>query len=567
MSTRHRYVRMVTVGASLALAACASGESILDAGNDGTRPQITTVTTATTIASPGGSVGAPTTVCVVADCGPAASAAPPAAPTTVCVIADCAAPRTSTTAAASSTTADVDTTAARLDGFAAPGAMVAMSESTDFAPCPVDALDDAGGPVTVEFWHAMQSAQGDALELLTAEYNSSQDRVVVELQNQNGYEELVDEYFQASTEDRPELAQMPEFMLQQMADANTVVSTSACIQTAGFDLSPFLPRALLAYQTGGVQWGMPFNISSPVLFYNKAIFEAAGLDPEAPPITLDQVREYSQQIVDSGAATYGIALDSGINSGGAWFVEHWLARAGLPYTDNDNGRTARATQVLFDTPETVELLTFAQALVEDELAIYVGEDPRGIDGLLALADREQPAAMTIASSGALGGVLEFVEGGAIEGITASDIGVGPMPGPSDVPSAIVGGAALFIVRDQGDAEAAAAWDFVQYLVSAEVQSTWADASGYAPVRDDATDVEPLATTFAEDPRFSVAYDQVNFTADDFSAVGPVLGPMRQVRQATAEMMAAIYGGADVAEAVTAAADQANLLIIDYDNRN
>ena len=52
---------------------------------------------------------------------------------------------------------------------------------------PVDALDDASEPVRITFWHTMQSAAGDALAALTEEYNASQDRVVVELQNQNGY--------------------------------------------------------------------------------------------------------------------------------------------------------------------------------------------------------------------------------------------------------------------------------------------------------------------------------------------------------------------------------------------
>ena len=70
----------------------------------------------------------------------------------------------------------------------------------------------------------MQSAQGDALAALTDQYNASQDRVVVELQNQNGYEELIDKYFQSSTEDRPNVVQMPEYMLQQMADANSVIT-------------------------------------------------------------------------------------------------------------------------------------------------------------------------------------------------------------------------------------------------------------------------------------------------------------------------------------------------------
>ena len=93
------------------------------------------------------------------------------------------------------------------------------------------------------------------------------------------------------------------------------------------------------------------------------------------------------------------------------------------------------------------------------------------------------------------------------------------------------------------------------------------ASGYVPVRSDALDVDPLATTYADDPRFQVAYDQVNVAAEDFSAVGPVLGPMRQVRQTTSSMMADIYNGEDVAESLTAAAEQADLLITDYNSRN
>ena len=520
--------RLVVAAACLTLAACASGQSILQAGYDAT-----TSTKPAATATTAGAGGPPTTICLVQPCA-----------------------STTTSGGAGPTGLS-----------AAPGVTMVVAGNPDFATCPVDALDSVDEPVHITFWHAMQSAQGEALVDLTNLYNASQDRVVVELQNQNGYEELIDKYFLASAEDRPNVVQMPEYMLQQMADANTVITTSACVQAGDFDIAPFLPRAMFAYQTGGVQWAMPLNISTPVLFYNKAMFEEAGLDPDRPPITLEELRDYSQQIVDSGAATYGIALDAGANSGGAWFLEQWFARAGLPYADNDNGRTARATQVLFDTPEGAELLTFAQDLVTDGLAAYVGEDPRGIDGLLAMADQEQPAAMTIASSGTLGGALAFVEGGGITGITADDIGVGPMPGPSETPSATIGGAALYITRDLGDAEAAGAWDYIKFLVTAETQSFFAAESGYAPVRTDATEIEPLVSIYAADPRFRVPYDQVNFAADDFTALGPVLGPMRQVRQATAQMMAAIYEGEDVQTSLTAAAEQANLQLIDYANRN
>ena len=95
---------------------------------------------------------------------------------------------------------------------------------------------------------------------------------------------------------------------------------------------------------------MPFNISNPVLFYNKKMFAAAGLDPEKPPVSLDELRADSEAIVYSGAATYGLALDSGFDCGGGWYIEQWFAKAGEFYADNENGRTARATKVLYNNP-------------------------------------------------------------------------------------------------------------------------------------------------------------------------------------------------------------------------
>ena len=68
------------------------------------------------------------------------------------------------------------------------------------------------------------------------------------------------------------------------------------------------------------------------------MFEAAGLDPADPPVSIEELRAASQAIVDSGAATYGLAVDSGADSGGSWFLEQWFAKAGEPYADNGNGR-------------------------------------------------------------------------------------------------------------------------------------------------------------------------------------------------------------------------------------
>ena len=501
-----RIARLAAAGALMTLAACASGDSILNAGND--------ATTTTTPRRPPRPVPAAAERRRRRSTSSAVAAVVVATPTTINLLGGAggggAAPTTINLLGA---------------GSGANGWRATAAAPPDIHPCPVDALDSADGPVHITFWHTMTNTLEDTLVALTDLYNASQDRVVVELQNQNGYSEVIDKYFQSSQDDRPDIVQMPEYMVQQMADTNSVIPIGACIQTEGFDITPYLPRVLLEYQTGGIQWSMPFNVSGPVLYYNRKMFEAAGLDPDQPPITLDQLREYSQKIVDAEAATYGWALDTGVDSGGGWFLEQWFARLGVPYSDNDNGRTARSTQVYLDRPESVELMTFVQPMVHDGLAVNVGDNPSSQDVLLKLADPSQPAAMGITTSAGLGTVISVTDAGQIPGITSDDIGVGPMPGPSDTPSALVGGASLYIVAEQGDAEAAAAWDYIKFLTSAQVQSQWAAQTGYVPVRQDATELDPYRQIVSDDPRFGVAFDQLLVGDNDLTAVGPALGPL------------------------------------------
>jgi sn-glycerol 3-phosphate transport system substrate-binding protein len=142
-----------------------------------------------------------------------------------------------------------------------------------------------------------------------------------------------------------------------------------------------------------------------------------------------------------------------------------------------------------------------------------------------------------------------------------------MPGPGDTPAVQVGGASLWIVAEKSDAQTAAAWDFITYLTEAQTQSTWAASTGYVPVRNDATELDPLAATYATDPRFRVAYDQVLSGSDDITANAPALGPLRAVRAETARAVAAIFGGSDVQDSLSAAADASDDLIISYNQRN
>jgi len=434
--------------------------------------------------------------------------------------------------------------------------------------CPTDALEGLDEPVRITFWHAMGGAELEAsITAATDAYNASQDRVQVELVSQGSYEENFESFRTATSADRPEVVQLPEYYVQAMTDSGTTIPAQSCVESSGFDLEPLVDRAVEYYTVQGALRAMPFNVSNPVLYYNRADFEAAGLDPSSPPRTLDELREYSQAIVDSGAARYGLALDTGFDSGGGWYIEQWFAHAGELYADNDNGRSDRATQVLFDNDFGVELYTFLQDMVADGLAVNVGENPDGTADLFKLADATEPAAMTIHTSAALSSVLNILSGGLVAGFGPEQVGIGPMPSPEGEDGVAVGGAALYVVGDKGDPETAAAWDYITYLLSAEVQSQWAVGTGYVPVNEDAIGVAPLSDTYAADPRFKVAYDQLVQGVTNEATAGPVLGPMRQVRGFTADALQAVLAtGADPAEALASAAEQADAVIADYAQR-
>ena len=502
---RRRVVSLAIVGALVA-AGCGSGKSIITAGNE----PVTTVPVVTVVTVPG-------------DTTPVVTTLPP-------------------------------TTLPRL---------------LDTLPqCNPAALDDAAanGPVSITFWHGLSNELGRELERITKEFNDSQQRVKVTLEFQGGYDPTIDKYLQSNVDNRPDLVQAPEYTVQLMVDTKSTVPLQACTEASQYDTSPILPAALNYYATEGVQWAMPFNVSNPVLYYNKKTFRDAGLDDSKPPLTLAEVSEYGRQIASSGAAAYGLALDSAPDGGGGWALEQWMAKEGEFYSDNSNGRLAPSTKVLFDGDTGVRLMTELRDVVTNGAGFYVGENPSGQDNLLKLADAAQPATMTIATSAALGPLLGFVENGIIPGVGVEDIGVGPMPSPNGAQGSLIGGAALWIVAGKGDAKAAAAWEYMQYLVSAAVQSQWAAATGYVPVRTDAVDLEPLRTTYANDPRFRVAYDQLLAAPDSLVYTGPVLGPLREVRVTAAAAMAQIFQGADPQQALADAAEQANAQIADYNSR-
>jgi sn-glycerol 3-phosphate transport system substrate-binding protein len=443
------------------------------------------------------------------------------------------------------------------DGGAAPPATGDRPTTTaaEVEPdrCPIDALDEASGVVSIDFWHAMTAENETTLEALTAQYNSSQDRVQVNLIFQGSYDETAQKYLaSARGGGLPTIVQLEETRLQTAIDSQTMVPAQSCVEATGYDLGDHLPAVVDQYTVEGQLWPMPFNTSGPVLYYNTIMFERAGLTEDDVPTTLDELRSVSQQIVDAGLAPYGFAFELS-----PWFVEQWVSKGNEMLVNNDNGRTNRATETNLDSDLVEEIFVFIDGMIDDGLATNVGRNTSGVDALLAIASGD--VAMTFGTSAALGSILAVLESGQFPDV---GVGVAPLPGPTGG-GVVVGGAGLWLVeRNQSAEQIAAAWDYVRWLNEPEQQSAWHVGTGYMPIRQGAIDSAEIQQLWSEEPAFRVAYDQLLASEADFG--GPVVGDYAALRDAIVEALERmILQGASADLVLADAKQQADQAIESY----
>lgn len=425
------------------------------------------------------------------------------------------------------------------------------------ATCPLDALQKAKQPVEITFWHQFLSNNVKVLTDLTNKFNESQGKVRVKLVEQPTGGGL--DKFQAGlvTGDVPDLIEVEETTVQTMIDTHATLPVQACVKADHYDLSDFLPRALAAYTTEGVLRSMPYNVSNPVLFYNKKAFTKAGLDPDKPPETLDEIRSYSKKLVDSGAVKHGIALKQE-----PFYNEFWFSKNGQVYVDHGNGRKARATKVQFVNPTGRAIWRWWKDVVASGLALDTGGQEGSIDNFLAIG--AGTAAMTIDAVSGLGPVLNVLGTGQYPNV---EIGVGPMPGLKRGGGMEVGEGSLWIVSRSSPEKQAAAWEYVKYLVDTPQLATLDLQTGYAPIRKSVIESPEIRGLWERQPEFKIGYDQVVEGPTNDATSGAVMGPYNQVRKIVKEGIAKMLAGdASPDAALEEAQRRADQLIADYNTR-
>jgi sn-glycerol 3-phosphate transport system substrate-binding protein len=425
--------------------------------------------------------------------------------------------------------------------------------------CPLDALTKATKPVQITFWHALSQANEDTLTAVTDRFNASQKDVSVRLVNQIGYRENL-EKFRAGLggTSLPDVIQVEDTATQQMIDTRATLPVQACIKADKYDTSDYLQRVLDRYTVEDVLWPMPFNVSNPVFFYDKNAFRAAGLNPDDPPATLEEVKAAAQKITDlpDYKSGYGLKLDP-------WYLEQWSAKADKLYVNQQNGRAARATKSVFDNAIGLEIFTWMSDMVSSGLAqTNSNEGPGQYNNLLGI--RAKDFGMTIDSSGTLGTISQVLESGEGGGV---ELGVSPMPGPPGKGGVLVGGGALYIVNRSAPAKQAAVWEYLKFLGSPQTQADFAAGTGYVPIRKSSIDLPAIQELWRTTPGYKVAYDQLISGVEDVATQGPVIGAYQSVRDAVQGGQQQMFTeGQNPATALRNAADRADGAMQDYNSR-
>lgn len=292
----------------------------------------------------------------------------------------------------------------------------------------------------------------------------------------------------------------------------------------------------------GKTYSIPFQRSTPVFYYNKDAFRAAGLDPEVTPKTWDEMIETGKKLTvkdaNGNVTQWGTRIPN-LGLAGAWLF------GGLVVSKGDVLSTDTGTEARFDTEAAKASLEFMLKLAEEEVmapgGITWGDTPK--------AFLEGQAASIWTSTGNLAFINENAE---------FDWGVGFLPG-GDGPGAPAGGGNFYIFKDITDEEREAALDFVKFMTTPENQAIWSMATGYVAPSAAAWETPEMKAYAEELPQALVALDQLPYAYREFATF-----QRARVTQFLVEAIESVVtGGSDPASALAKAQEEADKVLGEY----
>ena len=301
-------------------------------------------------------------------------------------------------------------------------------------------------------------------------------------------------------------------------------------------LNSFYPALMANGNIEGKTWGIPFQRSTIVAYYNKDLFRAAGLDPEAPPTTWDEIISMGKTLTKDG--TYGLMIPS--TGYPYWMFQALAIQNGKEVMSNDGLTT------FFDDGTVIDTLDFWKSLSTEH-----GIMPEGTVewGTLRQAFLEGKTAMMWHSTGNLT---------AVKNNASFDFGVAELPANVRKGSP-TGGGNFYVFKDTSAEERSAALKLIEFMTSPEQAAAWSIATGYMGVSPAAYETEALKNYTAEFPPALVARNQLEHAVAEFSTFETA-----RVREGLNNaIQAALTGAKSSADALKEAQASAVRLLKDY----
>ena len=419
-------------------------------------------------------------------------------------------------------------------------------------------LSALGEPVSIDWWFAHGGRLGEKVQSIVADFNASQSDYKVMATYKGNYHDTMTAGIAAfRSKNPPHILQVFEVgTASMMAARGAIKPVYEVMAESGLPWSPdaYLPTVTGYYTTpDGKMLSLPFNSSTPVLYYNVEAFNKAGLDPDKPPKTWEEVAAYARKLVAAGyPGGFSTAWISWIH------LENFSAWHNVPFGTQANGFGGMDTEFVFNKGPQVKHVQHLADWQKEKIFVYGG---RRNKGNAKFASGE--VAMYTESSAGYAGFKKTCK---------FPFRTAMLPYWSDVKGApqntIIGGASLWVMQGHSAAEYKAVAAFFNYLSKPEVQADWHQFTGYLPITTAAYDYTEKQGFYKQNPDMETALKQMTLNTPTENSRGLRFGNFVQMRAIMYDTLEAIFAGDKTAQAgLDDAAAKGNRLLRKFEKAN
>lgn len=402
----------------------------------------------------------------------------------------------------------------------------------------------------ISWWHAMTGANAEVVTKMAADFNASQSDYELKPVFKGTYPETLNAGIAAFRAGQaPDIIQVFDVGTGVMMGAQGAIKPVAEVLQEGgqtFDKTQYLPGIVAYYSDPqGQMLSFPYNSSSPILYYNKDIFEKAGLDVNTPPKTWAEVWASARKIKESGAATCGYT-----STWLTWIhTENFAAWNNVSWASNENG-LAGTPELKIDGPLFVKHFQELADLAKEGVFVYGGRTSEAKQNFTS-----GECGILTESSGGLGDVVK----------SGINYGIGQLPYDETAAGApqntTPGGASLWVMGGKSDETYKGVAAFFAYLSQTPVQQYLHEQSGYLPVTIAAYEATKASGFYEKNPAREVPILQMSGkppTGNSKGVRAPNLPQLRDIQNEEYEKMLA--GQQDAATALKNATERGNAAI-------